>query len=61
MSIALRQAAPGDIVDGEIMQRLQKQPVISTLSPRRGSEARNTSSATAQSVSVIFVSIADLL
>lgn len=31
MSIALRQTAPGDIVDGEIVQGLQKQPVISTL------------------------------
>src|SRR5690606_858337 len=30
------------------------------LSPRRGSEARNTSSATTQSFSVIFVDIADL-
>jgi hypothetical protein len=30
------------------------------LAPRRGSEARKTSNATAQSVSLIFVDIADL-
>ena len=42
MSIALRQTAPCDIVDGEMVQGLQKQSVISTLvAPPRKRDAEN--------------------
>ena len=51
----------GDVVHGEIVQGLEELTIVAPLvAPRRERQAWNTSSATAQSSSVIRVSMVDL-
>src|SRR6476620_3426418 len=56
-----RERPPSDVVDREIVQRLEELAVVATLrplSPRRERQARNSFTTAAQSPSVIRVGIA---